>query len=394
MDRRVSILVAALCASGLAACASVDAGVRDAGGPTPLADTAEAGLWRVMDEREAEVRRSPLLNRSDALNAYVRDVMCRVSAEYCGDLRIYVLDRPEFNALMAPNGYSEVWAGLLLRAGSEDELAFVLAHEAGHFIENHSLERWRTMRRNTNLAGVLAIGAAAAGAPELGDLGRLAAYARIFAYSREHEREADAYGQRLAADAGYDPAAGARLWETLIAEQAASDQAEDRPARANIFATHPVSAERAADIRAGADAFGPRGNAPDRHLAMIAPHLDAWLDADIAERDFGASLALLDRLDGLGLRPGVIALHRGDVHRLRGGDGDEAAALAAYSAAVRAPDAPARAHRELGLMLRDSDDPAARAEAARALRDYLQAAPAAPDRAFIERYAETLESPS
>ena len=394
MVRKLSSLATAVCAAKLAGCATVDAGVRDAGGPTPLADTAEAGMWMLMDEREAEVRRSPILNRSEALNAYVSDVMCRVSAEYCADLRIYVLDRPEFNALMAPNGYSVVWAGLLLRAGSEDELAFVLAHEAGHFIENHSLERWRTMRRNSNIAGVLSIGAAAAGAPELGDIGRLAAYAQVFAYSREHEREADAYGQRLAAEAGYDAAAGAVLWETLIAEQAASDQAEDRPAGANIFATHPVSEERAAAIRAGADAFGPRGDAPDRHLAMISPHLDAWLDADIARRDFGSSLALLDRLDGLGLRPGVIALHRGDVHRLRGGEGDDAAALAAYRAAVLAPDAPARAHRELGLMLRASDDPAERAEAARALRDYLQAAPAAPDRAFIERYAETLETPS
>lgn len=394
MPGRIAISAAVAAAAWLTGCASVDAGVREAGAAAPLAASDEAGMWMVMDEREDEVRRSPLLNRSPELNAYVRDVMCRVSAQYCEDLRIYVLDRPQFNALMAPNGYSEIWSGLLLRAASEDELAFVLGHEAGHFIENHSVERWRTMRRNSNLALTVSIGAAVAGAPVLGDIGTLAAYAQVFAYSREHEREADALGQRLAVEAGYDPLAGARLWEALIAEQAASDQAEKGPARANIFDTHPISTERAAALRADADGMGARGDAPDRHLAMIAPHLDAWLDADIAQRDFGASLVLLDRFDAAGLRPGVIALHRGDVHRLRAKEGDRALALAAYREAVTAPDAPARAHRELGLMLRDSASQGERAEALQALNTYLTAAPAAPDRAFIERYIQSLETPS
>jgi tetratricopeptide (TPR) repeat protein len=164
----------------------------------------------------------------------------------------------------------------------------------------------------------------------------------------------------------------------------------NRVALASLYATHPLSRERAATLREAAGSM-PRlaARAPDRHLDVIAPHIDAWLDADIAERDFGRSLHLLDQLAKRGLPQSVINLHRGDAYRLRDGEGDAEAALTAYRSAISEPDVPARAYRELGMMLRALGRRPR--EAAEALRSYLDLDPGAADRAFIEHYIEDLE---
>lgn len=112
------------------ACTSVAADPRPLGlQPNPATD--EGGLWEVSAKAERGAQQSADINKDPALNAYVRSVTCKVAAPYCDDIRIYVMDREVFNAQMAPNGYSEVWTGLLLRATNEAELAFVLGHEAG-----------------------------------------------------------------------------------------------------------------------------------------------------------------------------------------------------------------------------------------------------------------------
>jgi len=61
----------------------------------------EGGLWAMMDREEKSLRRSPLVLRDAKLNAYVQDIACRLGAEHCPDVRIFLVRTPLFNASMA-----------------------------------------------------------------------------------------------------------------------------------------------------------------------------------------------------------------------------------------------------------------------------------------------------
>lgn len=360
----------------------------------------EAGIWAEMDRAEARVRTSGRLVSDTTLNQYLRDVACRVAAEVCPQLRFYVMDIPISNALMAPNGYSEVWTGILLRIENEAQLAFVLGHEVTHYTEDHSINRWRAMRTRMNIALVASAGVAVAGIDAAMDYPQaaqdileatghvidaihLATIASIFGFSRENEEEADALGFDLAAGAGYDPSAAAAMWSNSLAEQQASDSRDVRrqEARASLFSTHPLTTQRVQSLRDRVQGRQGGETHRDRYRAAIRPFLDSWLRAELRRRDFGQTLHLLDRLGAHGDDLGVIEFYRGEVHRLRRGDGDRARAKAHYANAIGHGDAPAAAWRELGdLELRDGANQAA----ADHFRTYLERAPDAEDRALVE----------
>jgi hypothetical protein len=350
----------------------------------PPETTDEGGLWGVSDRAEQEARVSGTLERDAALTEYVRGVGCRVAAQYCGDVRLYVMNRPFFNASMAPNGYMEVWSGLLLRADDEAQLAFVLGHETTHYAEHHSLDMLRTIRGRATLAMILSVGAAVAGAGYVGDLIYLGTLASVFGYSREKEEEADRIGFQHAVAAGYDANAGATIWTNLIGETQVSDNPDvrRRETRASVFATHPVSRERVADLQRYAREHGGIGETQrERYRAAIRPHLDPWLRAELRRRDFGQTLHLLDRLGSHGDDLGVVEFYRGEVYRLRRGEGDRALARQHYTAAMTHADAPAGAWRELGdIEQRDGNTDAART----LYTTYLERAPNAEDRALVE----------
>lgn len=372
----------------LSSCASPDIAARGVG-VLPLAESDEAGLWMTMQRAEDELKLSPSLNSEAALNAYVRDVVCKVSAEYCADLRVYVVNQPYFNATMAPNGMMEVWSGLLLRVENEAQLAFVVGHETTHYVENHSLETWRTAKQSSAAAMAFGLAAGAAGVGELGALGSLAALGTLYGYSRENEREADAQGFDRAAAAGYDPSQAAEIWRLLQDEMAQSDSEEKRRqgARGGVFNTHPLTAERIEALEA--QAVGSTGGAvnADRHAEMIAPHLSAWLDAELQRRDYGESLFLIERLAARNRDLGVVRFYEAEAYRQRGDEGDAERAKAAYLLAASYPDAPAATYRQVGEIRRAGGETALAIEA---FETYLQRAPDAPDRLIIEDYLTRL----
>ena len=351
----------------------------------PDLSTDEGGLWDLLDRAETDTRNSAELDKDPVLNAYVQKVVCKVADEYCADLRVYVLDRPYLNATTAPNGYVEVWSGLLLRAETESELAFVLGHEITHFAENHSIEQWRKARAQANVAMLASIVSG-----PLGLLAALGAAASISAYSRDDERQADQEGLDRAAKAGYDPGGGAAMWTWVIAEAKASDfkKVRESPARASIFNTHPIDDERIATLKALAK-DRPQGEGTDKaaYRAVIRPHLSAWLRDELRRRDYGESLYLLDRLAAEGTDLGVLNFFKGEAYRLRRGAGDEPLAIAAYEAAAKEGDVPPEAFRELGnLHVRSGD----KARAKAAFESYLSKAPQAQDRWLVEASLKTL----
>lgn len=371
----------------LAACVSPDIAARGVG-VQPLAATDEGGLWMAMNKAEEDLLRSPNLIHEAELNAYVQDVTCRVAREYCGDLRVYVVDHPYFNAMMAPNGMMQVWSGMLLRTENESQLAFVLGHETAHYVENHSLETWRTAKRSS---GVGAAFGALLGSPELGSALGLTS---VFGFSRDNERQADMLGLERTIAAGYDPTQAAETWRHLVEEIAQSDS-EDvrrREARGSLFSTHPLTVDRIASLEAqSAASQGGKFSGVDRHADMIAPHLSNWLDAEVSRRDYGQCLYLIDRLSARGRDLGVLTFYLGEVYRARGEDGDAERANEAYVAATAHADAPAEAWRQVGQIRRGEGDVDA---SVAAFETYLSKAPDAVDRLIIENYLANMRGQS
>lgn len=358
-------------------------------GLAPDPTSVEGGIWGLFDKAEAGARASAELNTDPALNAYVKGVACEVGPEYCGEIRVYIMDRPYLNASMAANGYMEVWSGLLLRAESEAQLAFVLGHELGHFAENHSLERWNNQKAWATAAMVVSVGIGVAGAyygvdvSGVGDLAYLGAISGILSFSRENEAQADQIGFERVAAAGLDTTAPAAVWRQQQDETRASSfrSVREREAMGSIFRTHPLTVQRVVALdRLAATRSGGRAER-ERYRAAIRPHLSAWLADDISRRDFNGSLVLVDRLARDGLDLGVVEFNRGQIYRQRREEGDAALARDAYLAATRHADAPVAAWRELGdLQARLGDPDAARV----AWQTYLDRATTADDRWIVE----------
>ena len=344
----------------------------------PDVATDEGGLWAMMDREERRLRRSPFNLRDPKLHAYVQDLACRLTADHCPDVRVYLVSAPFFNASMAPNGMMQVWSGLMLRVDNEAQLATVLGHEIGHYLERHSVERLRDAKTRAAFGQFLGLFGL------VGALGQLGTMAGMFVHSQDHEREADAIGIRLMRNAGYDPGEAAKVWGNLLIEVSARPEGEKR---SPFFATHPPMAERQETLArlARESPGGATGEAA--WIAQVAPHIEAWLAEEVRRGSPEESIALFTRL--MARSPGVAAYPtaRGEVYRLRAGEGDLDRALADYRAAVAAGGEPAAAHRGMGLAYRARREAApARASFAR----YLESAPQAPDFALIKSYMEEL----
>ncbi len=387
MNRRQLLSAAgACCAQALARQVHAQAAGTDYAAPhrfgRPDVATDEGGLWSMMDREERSLRRSPLVLRDEKLVSYVQDICCRLGSEHCPDIRAYVVRTPLFNANMAPNGMMQVWTGLLLRVENEAQLAAVLGHEIGHYLQRHSVERLRDAKSKSALAQVLgAFGA-------VGALGQLAVAASAFAYGREHEREADRIGAYLMHQAGYDVAESAKVWSNLLQEVKAREGGD--PAQtASLFATHPAPPERQADLEQIAKSLPGGSTGDDAFAERTRRFLDDWLQDEVKRGQYAESLVLLTRHIDHGKARELMTYYRGEVHRLRGEAGDQALALADYQAAAASLDPPAAAFRGIGLISRQQGQ---RSEAVEALTHYLDLAPDAPDAAFIKTYLAELTS--
>ena len=354
-------------------------------------DKDERGLWMQVDEAERQLKVSNFLLRDPGLNAYVRGVFCRtVGAEACAGVRIYLLRTADFNAAMMPNGTMMVYSGLLLRVRDEAQLAAVLGHEFTHYQYRHSLRNFRDAKTKANAMAWLSMipvaGYAAAAAMTAVQVGMIGS---LYSFSREMEREADAGSIPLMAKAGYDPAEAPRVWEQLRAEQDATAAARGAKSRKDhtggLFASHPPTAERVANLRtlAAAQPVGARVTGRDQYRAALRPWWPQLVDDQVKLNDFGATEYLLGVLAEDGWT-GELLYARGELYRQRGRPDDLAKAADFYAQAVALPDAPVEAWRGLGLSaLRAGREDEGRA----ALKTYLAKRPEAGDRAMIAMLA-------
>ncbi len=357
-------------------------------GYTPQ-DADERGLWMQVDEYERQFKTSNFVMRDAALNAYVRHVFCRTVGEAeCRDVRIYVVRTPYFNASMAPNGMMQVWSGLFLRCRNEAQLAAVLGHEYTHYLNRHTLKQFRDLKNKTNAVGwlsVIPLGGFVAGGIALAQLGMIGS---VFSNSREMEREADSGALPLMVKAGYDPSAASKVWGQLLAEEAATAAERKRARRreGGMFATHPQSVERQAELEKQARALAsPSATALNtaEYRAALAPWWAAFIDDQIKLNDFGATELLLGQLAD-GTWTAELLFARGELYRSRGKPEDFAAAANFYKAGIAMGGAPVEIWRGLGIALLRSGDITG---AQNALRTYLEKQPDAKDRAMIAMMA-------
>jgi predicted Zn-dependent protease len=348
-------------------------------GHQPPAQSDEKGLWALMDRHERDMKTSRFVVRDAEVNAYMREILCKLADRYCPDVRIYVVRTPLFNASMAPNGMMEVWTGLLLRCRDEAQLATIVGHELGHYLRQHTLERYRDARSKADFGMFLGMGLAIAGVGWAGSLAQLALVASMFSFSRDQEREADEVGLNLMADAGYTPLATAEVWDQLLAEYKGSTAQRDQSL---LFATHPLPEERLDTLRKAAEA---RGNAGERgreryhtRLAALRPQLVA---DELALRQYGRSEIVFDQLLADAPEDGGLWFAKGEVYRLRAGSGDAGRALAAYERALASKGPPAETWRSIGLVELKSGE---RDRAERAFAEYLKVKPDAPDRDVLK----------
>ena len=379
--------IAAALLAAFAGCATQQPMRKNDPGSRPVAGTDEDELWYAMEKSEEELQRSPLRVRDPALNAYVKDVACRASAGYCNDLRVYILNVPAFNASMAPNGTMIVWTGALLRMRDEAELAFVLGHEAGHFRAQHTLRQWRRMKDTSAFLGAFQMLAYGAGFPNTAYFGSLGIYATIFKFSRDMEREADKLGFQAVVAQGWDPRAGADVWARMLREENTLKYIS----RSTVFATHPATEERLDDVRAAAAAVPnpPSTRNKAQYREATRPFLENWLVGELAQRRYASSQLVIQELldDAPQEDKGMLTFYLGESYRRRDNKQDDAKAAELYARAVALPGAPAAAWREHGYALAQQGR---NGEARIALQTYLQNAPQADDRAFVQRALDKL----
>jgi beta-barrel assembly-enhancing protease len=378
LSRRV--VLGGLCscsAAALASCAAVNApeGKVTAGYKPELASD-EGGIWQLMDKAEKDVRTSRSLIRDATLDAYVDDIVCRLADDHCRDIRTYVLRTPVFNASAAPNGMLQVWSGLLLRTQNEAQLATVLGHELGHYLQRHSLQRLRDVEAKANFGAFMSVGFGAVGA-----LASLPLLASIYGFSRDQEREADAIGYELMVKAGYRPIEAPRLWDQIVAEE----KADKFHKSSYFFASHPAAEERAATLRekASETAADTGDTYTERYQAHLKGMRTMLLDDELRLRQYDRTLVVLAAVKESWPADGELAYYQGEVYRLRDEEGDAKRALAEYDRALALGDVPPELHRSAGLVHLKSGE---RDLAEASFRKYLELRPNPSDGEMIRSY--------
>jgi predicted Zn-dependent protease len=349
----------------------------------PAADTDEGGLWAMMDREEQRTRRSGFLIRDKALQDYVNGIACKLAGDHCADIRVYIVQTPYFNAFMAPNGMMQVWSGLLVRMTSEAQLAAILGHEIGHYVQRHSIERLRDVKSKSAFGQFLGILLARAGG--VGAIAQLALLAGALAYNRDQEREADRIGVELMAKAGYAPLEASRVWTKLLEElKAGAKEREEYWDQSVLFKTHPPGEEREKTLAQIAAAKGPGGRTGEQeYREALAQHRNEFLVDELKRRTFGETRVLLERMLAAFPDDGELQYFLGEAYRLRAQDKDLEHAVAAYRKSEAMKGTPAEMYRSMGLAQRQLGDDA---QAGTAFARYLELKPTAPDGALIRSY--------
>lgn len=200
-----------------------------------------------------EVRRQTHAEPDPRMLQVLADVGSRLTAGSVKRRRFHfeAYEATEPNAFALPGGFVFVSGSILrlclvraedaaVEQGQAGQVAFVLAHEIGHVLHGHAIER---------IAANSAVSLARRMAPVGGALGAWLASTGVkfleTAYSRKQELEADEFAVRLSDAAGYDLQASIQLLSRL----ARVSRSADASGLGRYFSTHPDFNVRIDNIR-------------------------------------------------------------------------------------------------------------------------------------------------
>ena len=161
-----------------------------------------------------------------------------------------VVDSKEINAYAAPGGYIYINLGLIRTVETEAELAFVIGHEIGHIVGQHSMKQLTQLYGFEILKQIILDDDSSKLTKLVTDI--LGA-GLLFRYSRDHERESDFYGVNNVYDIGITPEGGIYFFETLQKLQRREPSALEA-----LISSHPIHSERITNVRNHINALPPK----------------------------------------------------------------------------------------------------------------------------------------
>jgi len=153
--------------------------------------------------------------------------------------RFRILDVRDVNAISLPGGFIYVTRGMLGFVTSDDELAFVLAHEVAHVNQRHHVA---ILERSFFLSIVITL--LFGGDPTAGQVANFVGTLINRGFGRGAEFEADKVGVGLAHRAAFRADAGLRFMERLRAAEG-----RDPGQFEVLFRTHPALNDRIVRVR-------------------------------------------------------------------------------------------------------------------------------------------------
>ena len=189
-----------------------------------------------------QIDRSAKLVKDPVITEYVNRVAQNIAENSDAKIPITVkvIDSPEINAFTLPGGFIYIDTGLLQAAGSEAQLAGVLAHETAHVACRH----WASSMTKQTLLQYAMIPLIFTpvsypvyiGLSEWLNMGIPLAFLK---FSRDDEQQADFLGLQYMWKAGYDPDAYLAMFSKIIQEQR-----RDPGTVPSVFMDHPPTRDR------------------------------------------------------------------------------------------------------------------------------------------------------
>ena len=161
-----------------------------------------------------------------------------------------VVDKKGVNAYAVPGGFIYIHLDLIRMAKTEAELAFVLGHEIGHIVGQHS------MKLLTKIYGIeivkrVILDEESSEVKKL--ITEIIAAGLLFRYSRDNERESDFYGVQNIYDAGISPEGAIGFFETLRNLEKREPSTLEK-----LISTHPVHNERITNVQSHIKSLPPK----------------------------------------------------------------------------------------------------------------------------------------
>lgn len=241
---------------------------------------------KVGQEAAAEAKKQlPMLN-DDRVDDYVEDVGAKLAAAIPGELRhtgfrytFDVVNQKDINAFALPGGPMFLNRGMIEAAGTEAEMAGVMAHEIAHVALRHGTAQ-ATKGQKFQIGAVAGqilgaiVGGTAGSVISQGSQFGLGTY--FLKYGREYERQADLMGAQIMARAGYDPREMANMFKTI--------QAEGGGGGPEWLSSHPDPGNRFDAIVEEASMLRVEGSASSGQFQSIKSRLTGMPPAYTAEQ--------------------------------------------------------------------------------------------------------------